>query len=143
MEELNRRGKEFVNELCNEVQGTTKRVPNVFYLLEERTLLQPLPKRHYYHKKTVERKISADSYLSFGGNTYSVPVKYATRKVHVHLVYGYKIKFYDSKDNFIVDIEAFDGKKVIQSTKKDRCSHGCMCTATHRGTLKYICPSDR
>ena len=110
MEELNRRGKEFVNEWCNEVHGTTKRVPNDFYLLEERALLQPLPERHYYHKKTVERKISADSYLSFAGNKYSVPVKYATRKVHVRLVYGYKIKVYDSKENFIADIEAFDGK---------------------------------
>ena len=110
MEELNRRGKEFVNEWCNEVHGTTKRVPNDFYLLEERALLQPLPERHYYHKKTVERKISADSYLSFAGNKYSVPVKYATRKVHVRLVYGYKIKVYDSNENFIADIEAFDGK---------------------------------
>ena len=110
MEELNRRGKEFVNEWCNEVHGTTKRVPNDFYLLEERALLQPLPERHYYHKKTVERKISADSYLSFAGNKYSVPVKYATRKVHVRLVYDYKIKVYDSKENFIADIEAFDGK---------------------------------
>ena len=44
------------------------------------------------YKKTVERKISADIYLSFGGNKYSRSVKYATRKVHVRLVYGYKIK---------------------------------------------------
>ncbi len=110
MEELNRRGKDFVNDWCNEVHGTTKRVPNDFYLIEEKALLQPLPTRHYYRKKTVERKISPDSYLCFDGNKYSVPVKYATRKVHVRLIYGYKIKVYDAKDSFIMDIEAFDGK---------------------------------
>lgn len=110
MEELNRRGKDFVNEWCNEVHGTTKRVPNDFYLIEEKALLQPLPARHYYRKETVERKISPDSYLSFGGNKYSVPVQYATRKVQVRFVYGYKIKVYDTKGNFIMDIEAYDGK---------------------------------
>lgn len=115
MEELNRRGKEFVNEWCNEVHGTTKRVPNEFYLLEEKALLQPLPEKHYYQKKTMERKISADSYLSFGGNRYSVPVKYATKKVQVRLVYGYKIKVYDSKNSFIMDIEIFDGKHNTQT----------------------------
>ena len=31
---------------------------------------------------------------------------------------------------------------VIQTAKKDRCSHGCMCTAAPKRTLKYICPSD-
>ena len=68
MEELNRRGKDFVNDWCNEVHGTTKRVPNDFYLIEEKALLQPLPTSHYYRKKTVERRISPDSYLCFDGN---------------------------------------------------------------------------
>lgn len=43
MEELNRQWKDFVNDWCNEVHGTTKRVPNDFYLIEEKALLQPLP----------------------------------------------------------------------------------------------------
>ena len=44
MEELNRRGKEFVNAWCDEVHGTTKRIPNQHYLLEEKDALLPPPK---------------------------------------------------------------------------------------------------
>jgi len=110
MEELNRRGKAFVASWCNEVHGTTKRVPNEFYLLEEKATLQPLPKHHYYQNQPVSRKISPDSYLSFNGNKYSVPVKYATKDVRVRFIYGYQIKVYDSKGSFIMNIEASDGK---------------------------------
>ena len=47
MEELNRRGKEFVDRWCDEVHGTTKRIPNQHYLLEEKEALLPLPRTHY------------------------------------------------------------------------------------------------
>lgn len=43
MDELNRRGKAFVDEWCEEKHTTTRRIPNQHYLLEEKQLLQPLP----------------------------------------------------------------------------------------------------
>src|SRR5690554_2029353 len=36
MEQLNRLGKEFINDWCKEIHGTTKRIPNEFYDLEKR-----------------------------------------------------------------------------------------------------------
>ena len=47
MEELNRRGKEFVDAWCDSVHGTTGRIPNQHYLLEEQAVLQPLPKTRF------------------------------------------------------------------------------------------------
>lgn len=47
LEELNRRGKQFVNAWCDEVHGTTKRIPNQHYLLEEKQVLLPLPDTRY------------------------------------------------------------------------------------------------
>lgn len=43
MEELNRRGKEFVNEWREQEHGTTRRIPNHHYLMEEKEKLLPLP----------------------------------------------------------------------------------------------------
>lgn len=74
MEELNRRGKKFVNDWCNETHGTTKRIPNQHYLLEEKQTLQPLPKGRYRVKGLQKRIVSPDSYVSINTNKYSVPV---------------------------------------------------------------------
>ena len=60
MEELNRRGKEFINEWCNEVHGTTKRIPNQHYL-EEKASLLPLPKTRYRIKELEKRIICKSS----------------------------------------------------------------------------------
>lgn len=83
MEEVNRRGKEFVNEWCNEVHGTTKRIPNQHYLLEEKATLLPLPKARYRIKDLQKRIISPDSYISIKGSKYSVPVKYVDKNIAV------------------------------------------------------------
>ena len=117
MEELNRRGKEFVNEWCNEQHGTTKRIPNQHYLLEEKNILLPLPERHYYTSKFQERKISPDGYIHVNGNKYSVPVKYVGKKVLFRILYGFRIMIYDSGKNFIQSREAFDGRG---STRTDQ-----------------------
>ena len=58
MEELNRRGKKFVNEWCDEVHGTTKRIPNQHYLIEEKAVLLPLPKTRYRTKRLQKRKLT-------------------------------------------------------------------------------------
>ena len=79
MEELNRRGKEFINKWCDEVHGTTKRIPNQHYLLEEKATLLPLPKTHYLIKKLQLRIISPDSYISVGGSKYYVIIKYVQK----------------------------------------------------------------
>jgi transposase len=110
MEELNRRGKEFVDRWCDETHGTTKRIPNQHYLLEEKRVLKPLPKSHYYASGLKSRKISPDSYISINGNKYSVPVRYVGKKMYFRINYGFRIIIYDSKETFVMSIEAADGR---------------------------------
>ena len=105
MEELNRKGKEFINEWCDEVHTTTKRIPNQHYLQEEQECLQKLPSKRFHLKKMMDRKVSPDSYISVEGSKYSVPVKYVDKIVHVRMVYGFRIMVYDRHDVFITSIE--------------------------------------
>lgn len=111
MEELNCRGKAFVDEWCNEVHGTTKRIPNQHYLMDEKQLLGVLPKCHLYFPKPQKRIVSPDSFVSFGSNKYSVPVKYACKTVYVRFLYGFRIQVLDKDEKLIVQWEACDEKK--------------------------------
>lgn len=113
MEELNRRGKEFVNTWCNEVHGTTKRIPNHHYLLEEKQALLPLPKTRYRIKKLQARIISPDSFINIGGSKYSVPVKYVDKSLLFRITYGFRIEIYDRKENLVLTLEASDKKNDV------------------------------
>lgn len=115
MEELNRRGKEFINDWCSRKHSTTKRIPNQHYLLEEKGTLLPLPEKHFYVKEMQSRRISYDSYISINGNKYSVPVQYAGKKVFFRMVYGFRIMVYDAGGMFILSRETFDGKQQIRT----------------------------
>ena len=110
MEELNRRGKKFVDDWCNKMHGTTRRIPNDHYLLEEKAMLQPLPKDRYHTKKMQERKVSPDSLVSINSNKYSVPVKYVGKTVQFRIIYGFRIEIYDRKGSLITRREAEDGR---------------------------------
>lgn len=110
MEDLNHRLKQKVDGWCNEKHTTTKRIPNQHYLLEEKTLLLPLPKSRYRTKKMQNRKISPDSFVSINSNKYSVPVKYVGKTVQFRLIYGFRIELYDSKENYIMSFEQADKK---------------------------------
>ena len=112
MEELNRRGKEFINEWCNEVHGTTKRIPNQHYL-EEKASLLPLPKTRYRIKELEKRIISSDSYIHIGGCKYSVPVQYADKTLLFRVIYGFRIEIFDRKENLLLTLEASDRKHDV------------------------------
>ena len=92
MEDLNRRGKDFVESWCNETHTTTKRIPNIHYLQEERDLLLPLPDRRYRLKELESRIISPDCYISIGGNKYSVPDIFAAKTMYFRIIYGFRIE---------------------------------------------------
>ncbi len=115
MEELNSRGKDFVNSWCDEKHSTTKRIPNQHYLLEEKDLLQPLPEHHYYVRELKSRKISPDSYISIGGNKYSVPVRFVGKTLYYRILYGFRLMIYDSKGTLIQSREVLDGKHLIRT----------------------------
>lgn len=118
MEELNHRGKKFIDEWCDEKHSTTKRIPNQHYLLEEKSVLHPTPPVHYQMKTLGKRKISPDSYLSLDTNKYSVPVKYVGKTVLFRVIYGFRIEIYDVKKNFILSVEQSD-KRFDTLTNKE------------------------
>ena len=115
MEELNRRGKAFVDEWCDKVHGTTKRIPNQHYLLEEKAALLPLPKTRYRIKKLQKRIISPDSYINVGGSKYSVPVQYVDKTLQFRITYGFRIEIYDMKEKRVLTLEASDQKHAVQT----------------------------
>ena len=115
MEELNRRGKEFINGWCDEVHGTTKRIPNQHYQLEEKLALLPLPKMRYRIKKLQKRIISPDSYINIGGCKYSVPVKYVDKTLQFRVSYGFRIEIYDMKENQILTLEASEKEHDVRT----------------------------
>lgn len=115
MEELNRKGKQFVDSWCDEVHSTTKRIPNEFYLQEEKSLLQPLPQKHYYKTALNKRKVSPDSLVSIDSNKYSVPVKYVDKQVFFRIIYGYRIDIYDKNNALITQVSVNDERKAVIS----------------------------
>jgi transposase len=116
MEELNARGKDFVNEWCNKKHSTTGRIPNEHYAKDELSTLQPLPKAHWYMQAPQKRKVSPDSFVSINGNKYSVPVKYVGRDVRYRLLYGFRILIYaGATEEVILSVEEAQGKGIIRS----------------------------
>lgn len=111
MEQLNCEAKKFINEWCDEVHTTTRRVPNDFYKNEEQKALLPLPGKHLYFDEQVNtRKISPDCYIHIDTNKYSVPAKYAGEAVTYKIIYGYRIEIYLSNGSLIQTTEVIDGK---------------------------------
>ena len=110
MEELNKRGKNFITEWNNEVHTTTKRIPEEFFKSEEIRALLPLPGKRYRMSELKARIVSNDSYVSYATNKYSVPVKYATRQVKCRFIYGFRLEIYTDQEEFILSVEA-DGRK--------------------------------
>lgn len=115
MEELNQRGKQFVDEWCDKKHSTTGRVPNLHYLQEEKPVLFPCPASRYRIKQLQSRIISPDCYISIDSNKYSVPAQYATKTMLFRIVYGFRIELYDRKENLIMTLEASDKKHDVRT----------------------------
>lgn len=118
MEELNRRGKEFVNAWCDKTHTTTRRIPNQHYLLEEKQALLPLPKTRYRHQKFQTRVVSPDSYVSIDTNKYSVPVRYVGKTLYYRMVYGFRIELYDRKENLVIKLERSYERHDVRTEKE-------------------------
>lgn len=117
MEELNRRGKEFIHEWCDEKHTTTGRIPNLHYQQEEKDALLPLPKSRYRMKQLQSRIISPDCYISIDSNKYSVPSQYATKTMLFRIIYGFRIEIYDRKEKLILKLEASNMRHAVQTNQ--------------------------
>ncbi|WP_352419794.1 IS21 family transposase [Proteiniborus sp.] len=118
MEELNRRGKEFIRDWNGEMHTTTRRVPNEFFENEEIQALLPLPNTRFRMKALEKRIISNDGYIHINTNKYSVPIKYATKQLKYRIVYGFRIEIYTEQHDYIMSLELQDGKHGIFKNPK-------------------------
>jgi len=110
MNELNQRGKEFINDWNKVIHTTTKRIPDEYFEVEEVKALLPLPNKRFRIKGLEKRVISNDSLIHINSNKYSVPVKYATKQIQYKIVYGYRIDLYTIKSEYIMSLELQEGK---------------------------------
>lgn len=110
MEELNKRGKDFIKEWNSLVHSTTKRIPDEFFENEEIKALLPLPQSRFRIKSLVKRKVSNDSFVHINANKYSVPVKYATKQIQFRIVYGFRIEIFTDDSQYIMSLEVKDGR---------------------------------
>lgn len=111
MNHLNREAKEFMDKWCDEVHGTTNRVPNLHYEQAEKATLLPLPTHRLYLVTNLDKRVvSPDSYISINTNKYSLPVKYAGTKVKYRIIYGFRIQVYSMDDQLIQTLTVQDGK---------------------------------
>lgn len=85
LDEANMALLEWLARVNREVHGTTHKIP-----FEELTVEQPklkdissFPRFNVAHIES--RKVCADSYLSYNGNMYSVPVDYARKQVNLRI----------------------------------------------------------
>lgn len=116
MEHLNREAKEFMNKWCDEVHGTTNRVPNLHYEQEEKGVLLPLPAQRLFLDMNLDKRVvSPDSYISINTNKYSLPVKYAGNKVKFRIIYGFRIQVYTMDNQLIQTLLIQDGKHQIKT----------------------------
>lgn len=110
MEDLNKRGKEFINRWNSKMHTTTRRIPNEFFENEEIKALLPLPNTRFRMKELQKRVISNDSFIHINTNKYSVPVKYATKELKYRIVYGFRIELYTMDSEYIMSLELKEGK---------------------------------
>jgi transposase len=81
LDELNRQARLWLDKVANaRVHGTTKEIP--FDRLKQENLL-PLANRSYDTAYSGSRKASADGFISYQGNRYSVPYQYSRRNLSV------------------------------------------------------------
>lgn len=114
MEELNRKGKEFIHEWNQDKHMTTQRIPDEFYETEERQALLPLPEKHFLTKQLKRHIVSNDSLVSVDANKYSVPVRYVGKTVYYRIVYGFRIEIYDKQEKLIHTYEADEKSHEIR-----------------------------
>ena len=91
LEDLNGQVNRWLERVNSTVHGTTYQIPLERFKEENLSPLDQVPPYKVVHKET--RKISRDCYISFLGNKYSVPYRFAGRTAELHILEG-KLEIY-------------------------------------------------
>lgn len=85
MDDLNQQAIKWLERVNSTVHGTTHEIPLERFKKEE---LLPLSQHPYRVLKKEKRKVSRDCYVSYLGNKYSVPYRFAGRLSEIHVIEG-------------------------------------------------------
>ena len=91
LENLNAQVHEWLERVNSTVHGTTHQIPLERFKEENLSPLGQVPPYKVVHKET--RKVSRDCYISFLGNKYSVPYRFAGRTAKLQIFEG-KLEVY-------------------------------------------------
>lgn len=103
IEELNTQVHKWLERVNSTVHGTTYQIPLERFKEENLSLLGQVPPYKVVHKET--RKVSKDCYISFLGNKYSVPYRFAGRIV--------ELQIFEEKFEVYVDYEKICEHEVL------------------------------
>ena len=114
LEDLIKRGQEFIDEWEEEPNKTTL-VPPAVRFEDEKTELMPLPTIAYSIQLKETRKVSWDCLISYHGVKYSVPHVYAGKDVLIRSRYGNSLEIYELNGSLIYEhtISYQKGKTVV------------------------------
>ncbi|AAM04476.1 transposase [Methanosarcina acetivorans C2A] len=86
LEDLNAQVHRWLERVNSTVHGTTYQIPLERFKEEKLSPLDQVPPYKVVHKET--RKVSRDCYISFLGNKYSVPYRFAGRTAELQILEG-------------------------------------------------------
>jgi len=95
LEDLNTQVHRWLERVNSTVHGTTYQIPLERFKEENLNPLGQVPPYKVVHKET--RKVSRDCYISFLGNKYSVPYRYAGRTAELQIFEGKFEVYVDSE----------------------------------------------
>jgi len=101
--ELNTQVHKWLERVNSSVHGTTHQIPLERFKDENLSLLDQVPPYKVVHKEN--RKVSKDCYISFLGNKYSVPYRFAGRIV--------ELQIFEEKFEVYVDYEKICEHEVL------------------------------
>ena len=140
---LNSQALEWLIRVNSSVHGTTHEVPLERFKEENLILLDQVPP--YKVVKIETRKVSRDCYVSYLGNKYSVPYKFAGRTAELHVSDG-KFQIYIDNEN-IYEHEIFPGncrvirkKEHFQGLLSEILKENSICRNTSKPPLKFSSP---
>jgi Transposase and inactivated derivatives len=140
---LNSQALEWLKRVNSNVHGTTHEVPLERFKEENLILLDQVPP--YKVVKIETRKVSRDCYVSYLGNKYSVPYKFAGRTAELHVSDG-KFQIYIDNEN-ICEHEIFPGncrvirkKEHFQGLMSEILKQNSICRNTSQLPIKFSDP---
>jgi transposase len=101
VDSANRRLKQWITEIAGVRQhGTTRQAPLALFNQHEKQALLPLPKEAYVLNEVRMAKVHKDCHIQVGSCYYSIPYRYVSKKVTVHI--GEKmLEVYDEQQNLV------------------------------------------